>query len=1493
MVNNSLRDYPWKPTYESRHTNLVSEFFIPALQRSIRYDRIAGFYSSSVLTLAARGLAALIRNGGTMRLITGAVLSDKDIDAINRGILSPEEALAKGFSADIEHLEDAIAKDRIGALAWLVAAGKLEIKVGLVVDESGKILHPDAYERAIMHQKVGIFTDINNDSISFSGSINETRQAWAMNSEEFKVFTSWKHKEFYDADREKFDRVWNKRDPYIRIFDLPEAETQKLLVHKSETSPLDDPENIFPDKRKEEGDFCPSCGFDVEDIDFTDKNILCPKCRSQLPLNVVGFENYLIQGSMVDVYEDMQVKNGWILKADYHASKFEIHLTDKNIIIKNGRELDRTRYSKGEWVLVPDGKGQVKDYVISKMGELTYEIGIVGERLPKKYKEKDVRPTPTFAPLDSISKLLFAPKDMVENTLFAEFVKSAPFTENGKGLLLTSSTIIPYPHQINVADSIVNHFPSRYLLADEVGLGKTIEAGLALKELYLMGMVNRVMIISPKNVLKQWQEELREKFNLHFHIFDGFYFYDPWGKAISAESGNPWNDFDLVITSGPLVRRPKRAEVLISAKPWDIVIIDEAHHMRRKTPKRMEEGVPNLLLELGQKLQDCTDGLLLLSATPIQMRLRELHDLLLLLGLGGRWGGNFNDFEQFYHYYFTDNQEKDIHFMLEMVKDFQEWGLFEKNDLLAELRATSSKFAYEVEQILFQGFSLTPEQSKNREFLDFLQKFIDKCTPLRSLMFRNTRPLLRRYGFNVAQRKPEDHFINMTEEERELYKEIENYIRHFYNKSKTEGKPAIGFIMAVYRRRLTSSFHAVKLSLKRRKEFLLSEMSGSPIQLGLTDEDIDEDFDITDQEQEIDDEEKSPEEVIASYSIDNSEEIKFIDGFLNRLEQLTTDSKRSFVFKKIEEDFEKGTERIIIFTQYTDTLDNLRNELSRKYPGRISCYSGRGGEIPEGVDEEGNVKWRNVPKELIKNDFKAGRYSIMLCTDAASEGLNFQFCDHLYNYDLPWNPMRIEQRIGRIDRVGQRSKTVTVRNFLFNDTIEGLIHERLRERINLFEVVIGELQPILQEIYNNASKMALEKEVVTGSDIDYMLGNIEDRQLEAKKAEEALSRLISTEIDKTKVDYLKSLPTPLPPEKLRQFIIKTLKLENIGNIAEDEKRVKIQVDSSKIEFLDVLPECNKETGFSTSLVFDTETSDKLENSRFIAHDDSFLKFIINRWTGGLGERCCALIDPMVDRDNKTLILFIKTILEGLQPQQQITAINIDLESGKLLSSQTIGDAKTLSSYFENRGMADIIRVRRTLRGDGIDVNYILQQTIASFPNFFQELEKNWKSSNENNIENRKKRLERAFAGQRNQLKQNIIQTCNEILVREYLYVHKDDDWSYLGERMDINMHAPIIYENKEFGKIIEDAGIDPYSMQISKEEYFPYVKRYRGEKKRMLLKADQGKIKQKIPNLIMRWNKNREKFNAMIEEVDRYAEAEVKHEIIGGLVIIGGKNDIH
>ena len=200
-------------------------------------------------------------------------------------------------------------------------------------------------------------------------------------------------------------------------------------------------------------------------------------------------------------------------------------------------------------------------------------------------------------------------------------------------------------------------------------------------------------------------------------------------------------------------------------------------------------------------------------------------------------------------------------------------------------------------------------------------------------------------------------------------------------------------------------------------------------------------------------------------------EIQYVEDFLAGLRTIGTDSKFQRLVQHLNE-FLKRRDSVIVFTQYTDTMDYLRGKLRQVYGAQVACYSGRGGE-----QWNGNA-WAKTSKENIKTAFREHtEVKILLCTESASEGLNLQTCGVLINYDMPWNPMRVEQRIGRIDRIGQVFARVWVRNYFYDQTVEATIYQRLDDRIGSFENVVGELQPILSRVAR-----AIESAVMAGDE---------------------------------------------------------------------------------------------------------------------------------------------------------------------------------------------------------------------------------------------------------------------------------------------------------------------------------------------------------------------------------------------------------------------------
>ena len=652
----------------------------------------------------------------------------------------------------------------------------------------------------------------------------------------------------------------------------------------------------------------------------------------------------------------------------------------------------------------------------------------------------------------------YAPVD--RRSLVWAFIANAPRLP-GSGALVGEATaaVMPWPHQVRAFEKLYGRWPPKLLIADEVGLGKTIQAGMLLRQAWLSGRAKRILIMAPKAVLSQWQIELREKFNLNWPIYDGQKLVRYPSPALRGQherevARSEWHREPVVITTSHLMRRRDRADALLNeAEPWDLVVLDEAHHARRRGAGGQKEGGPNALLRLMRGLKDRTQGLVLLTATPMQVHTVEVWDLLNLLGLPREWTAQA--FLKFFDDVSHPNPSADA--MERMARLFQATE-HDHGPMPAETVQRMTKLsrlrARKVVQALRDPSSIPRRRLENEERRAAVG-LMRGYTPLRHLISRHTRELLRRYAKEgmldtaIADRAVEDHFIDMSVAERELYDAVEGYIRTTYNQAAAAEKAAVGFVMTTYRRRLASSVHALRVTLERHRAAI---GTGGALDPAALEDDAPDD--------ETADEILDTEELaVLEQRALASEERQDIDTLLARIARCPPDSKLERLKATIAVLRRSGYEQTMVFTQFGDTMEFLREELRKDSDLRLMCYSGRGGEIPM----EGGP-WRAITRDDAKRRFRLGEADVLLCTDAAAEGLNFQFCGALVNYDMPWNPMRVEQRIGRIDRLGQRHSIVRISNLHYEDTVETDVYRALGSRINLFQMVVGPLQPILARL---------------------------------------------------------------------------------------------------------------------------------------------------------------------------------------------------------------------------------------------------------------------------------------------------------------------------------------------------------------------------------------------------------------------------------------------
>jgi SNF2 family DNA or RNA helicase len=631
-----------------------------------------------------------------------------------------------------------------------------------------------------------------------------------------------------------------------------------------------------------------------------------------------------------------------------------------------------------------------------------------------------------------------------------------------------TSAVIPWPHQQRAFQRLWQHWPPRLLIADEVGLGKTVQAGLLLRQSWLSGRARRILVMAPASVLKQWQRELREKFALDWPIYNGKALewqatrLRPGGETRVVSREN-WTAEPFVLVSSHLMRRRERQGELLQAEPYDLVVLDEAHHARTRRENSSSGGErlrPNTLMQLMQQLCQRTNGLLLLTATPMQVSELEVWDLLALLGMPPEW--TEDAFERFFEWVEKENpDEATLAYLAGLWRsNVTAFGEVPGNAMPENLRKSSLR-----RRKALRALNDTDPLSRRNLSIEIRQASLalaKRWTPVQGLISRHSRNLLRAYkqqgstDLAIGTRQVDDRFLESSPEERALYDAVEDFISTQYAQATGQKKSAVGFVMTIYRRRLASSVAALVSTLEKR-------LAGQQQQLE-EDAAASEDDDITG---ELTLDLEGMQSAFQEASLQS--ELDAIGVLLDQARPLVGhDSKGSEFLKAIEELQAQGYKQVIVFSQYTDTVDALKELLIGAGRTSLMAFTGRGGEILQ----KGGV-WQALNREATKRGFKEGKAEILLCTDAAAEGLNFQFCGALINYDMPWNPMRVEQRIGRIDRIGQTHEQMQIINLHLDGTVEADVYRALKGRIAMFEQVVGKLQPILAKASISISQATL------------------------------------------------------------------------------------------------------------------------------------------------------------------------------------------------------------------------------------------------------------------------------------------------------------------------------------------------------------------------------------------------------------------------------------
>ncbi|MFX1503381.1 MAG: DEAD/DEAH box helicase, partial [Promethearchaeota archaeon] len=786
---------------------------------------------------------------------------------------------------------------------------------------------------------------------------------------------------------------------------------------------------------------CPFCGKELESRFSKCFNIYCQGQK----FNVGNLIIYRLNPDLGigKIIKKLEIPTSKSLDDEdtFFVNKYKVLF--ENSIVKVIHPIDLIHYvfKLNDKVVSKQGIGYIntKDFLI-KDGILSYEFltedGKKSQIFEYEIYSKYETPIKTL-----ISKQSFDPpiNFLIKYwaNLFYSYYKSYQIK------CITNSRLTLMPHQINVTHRLAEEFFPRIILADEVGLGKTIEAGIYIKEMIARDLAERILIVVPASLVKQWAFEMSNKFNLEFTIYDGKKIKELKRKGTYKHQDllqNPFYYDNLIICSLQFARNRNYIE-LLSSISWDIVIFDEAHHLRRYLINAMTGNFRETLnYELAKKLSLNSESMLLLTATPLQLHSFELFSLIELIQ--PEVFENFSDFE-----HFRKNMPF-INLLITNLNNIDKLNNFEvKNTikLLKDLKYIDKNKS--LNQIL--------SEIKDDSFKLRLLKRIEEDHTLSKFLIRNRKKNVFSEEL-LNKRIVKTIMVNPTSEELEIYNEIRLYLATIYNSSISKENSGIGFIITTLQKLLTSSKQAFLKSIERRLDqldrykdiFIDTDIikQGDPDFYEAELEDLFLDTEIFDVINSKFIEEKK-EEVI-----DLLNQEKILKEYYNKLSALPYDSKSDQLLELLDHiSSQNPQEKIIIFTQFVDTLKFLKSLIERQNSNYdVEIFYG-------GLDK--------VQKDEAVERFRSSKkFSLLISTEIGGEGRNFQFCRVLINYDLPWNPMKLEQRIGRLDRIGQKSKEIYIYNIFMEGTVETDIIHAILKRINLFEESIGVLEPIIGRI---------------------------------------------------------------------------------------------------------------------------------------------------------------------------------------------------------------------------------------------------------------------------------------------------------------------------------------------------------------------------------------------------------------------------------------------
>jgi len=683
-------------------------------------------------------------------------------------------------------------------------------------------------------------------------------------------------------------------------------------------------------------------------------------------------------------------------------------------------------------------------------------------------------------PLKNISTL-----DELEENIFLNCIKK-PL--NDILYSYNSTRLTPEPHQYKPLIKFLNSENNRVLIADEVGLGKTIEAGMIYKEINKREELKISLIVVPSSLTYKWQEELNIRFDEYFSIYKTNQFLN-FINEVEDYSNSKLIHEKIIISYHTLRDERVMNQLENSFFEVDFLIMDEAHTMRNMGTSTYKSA---------EIITSLSEHIIFLTATPVQNRLDDLFNILSLLD---------NDYFKDYDYFRKMLQPNSmIHKVIALIRN---------NSSLDEIKTyiqnrTENIYSASLREI-FQKILILNKMDNSQKV-----EIIDKLMKSDHLSFIINRTKKKDVGLAIP-RNAKSVIVDITQEEKEYYNEVVKFVQ-FLNPETPQG-----FITIMPERMASSSMIASLESFKQIKK------SGKLLFQDLDDlKDYYSNKDI------------------------QKEALTYLDNIIEKGDLIGEDDSKFIKFEEILNDLQsQKIKQMIVFSFFKKTLDYLELKLQN-----LGFSVGK-------IHGDFSIEERFAK---IK-EFKNGGFDILLSSEVGSEGLDMQFCNVVINYDLPWNPMRVEQRIGRIDRIGQTFDKLHIFNLCIVGSIEDRILNRLYNKLNIFENSIGELEPILGELEDELNISELMN--LSQSEIDKKL-NLKELALERKKLEiteqiKEFDKMLNEDLNYKKEEniFLNPLKIDILQQQSRYLIIKYLTENSISFFELKDGTIKLSSENLK------------------------------------------------------------------------------------------------------------------------------------------------------------------------------------------------------------------------------------------------------------------------------------------------------------------------------------------